>query len=192
MLGLFKSYCERGSEALQQHINFLKGLDNNGLAGVALYCSVGRLMDLDFVYKNDIGSSLEYYALFYHPLSVDEKLINEAVKKYDQVLKKTKQAERSVTPFGQGVLGLLGTSIQTWRNTWVCCQCKEVRHLGQEMWSLISCGFPYVETVADLLMSDPNFDASDADIRFFIRAITDGGEGPDFVRIPEGFESPKR
>lgn len=191
MSGSFRSYCEGAPEALQQHIDFLKTLDDNGLAGVALYCSVRRLRDIDFVHKNDNGRSSEHYSLFYHPLSVDEECINVAVKRYDQILKHTKKNERLVTLFEQGLSGLFGASIQTWRNTWVCCQCNDVRHLGREMWGLISCGFPYVGRMADLLIAHPDFDASDADLGLFIRASTDGGEGPDVVRIPEGFGSPK-
>ena len=129
-------------------------------------------------------------ALYYRPLEAELPLVSAAIQKFDQSLKKIKRQQQAFAhnPVAQSVFGLQGAAAQTWRNTWLGCMHAEVRYLAQEMWGLISLGFPLVEEQAQMLMYDPQLKATPQEIELYECTIRDDGEGPDCIIIPEGFE----
>ena len=191
VFSLFKSASQRSAEAVQTHINALKGVDRRGLGGVALCCSQFRLAELSHMYQQAAPDTYaKCVALYYRPLVVELPFVQTYIEKLEQSLLKVERLRlRSAhNPVAQGLFGLQGAAGQTWRNTWLGCVHADVRYLSQEMWKLISVGFPLVEEVALSLMQDPYYAAIPREIELFEYAIRDNGDGPDYEKIPEGFE----
>lgn len=191
MFGLFKSASQRAADVLQIHVNSLRGLDRGGLAGVALYCSFTRLATLDIVSNRpELGPRDKYEALYYQPFLVDLPFVQEAIAKSEHRAAALDRKRRSFahSPFDQGFFGLVSAAEQTWRNTWLGCLHAEVRYLCKNMWGLIEKGFPLVEGTTQSFLNNPQFNPSDREIDLLNRAIRDSSDGPDYKRIPQGFE----
>lgn len=191
MLGLFKSASQRAAESVQVHVNSLRGLDQDGLAALALYCSFSRLANLDIISKRpELGPLEKYEALFYQPFLVDLPFVQKAIGEAERRAAGFDRKKRFLAqnPFDKGFFGLLSGAEQTWRNTWLGCLHAEVRYLCKEMWGLIEEGFPLVDKFLQSLLNDPQFSPSDREIYLLKCATSAEVNEPDYKLIPEGFE----
>jgi hypothetical protein len=192
MFGLFRSASQRYEEAIETHIKALRGLDTGGLASVALYCSVLRLRTLRIDYQNlNPDEYAQAVALYYRPLAVALPDVEVATRAVEQTLLRNEENRRRFAHIAtaQGMFGLAGAAGQTWRNTWLGCLQPEVRYLSREMWRLISIGFPLVHQAARTIGNDPDYQAAILqEMEIIDYAILDSGDGPDYMKIPEGFD----
>ena len=81
------------AEAIQTYINSLKGLDAEGLAGVALYCSYTRLAELRHIFVHAPPETFRKFVwLYYDPILLESAFVEAALGKFEQSLARIERA----------------------------------------------------------------------------------------------------
>ncbi len=179
------------TSCLVAHVTALRKLDDRSLAGTALLCSCVRLLAIRQNFRNASPRKFaKFVKLFYSPLAVEKPLAEAAFASFDRPARKIAEPRRDFIA-GPGPLSTfypLPTAIQTWRYTWLGCIQSEFHGPAREMWGHVRRGFPYVEEQAEIIVSFLPHDSVRCEFEVFQSAVRDLGGGPDYARIPSGFD----